>query len=145
MQEIKLLSIVIPTYNESETIHLILDKVRDVQLVNNTDTGGQDGENDDPLFSDRLTNDEDDKECLMKRIDSVPYYPNVNFKKKGNNFVLAGAIGGITGADIDGDGKKGEFEDVLLSGLLGGLVLNSLNPDRPGLYLKKETQILIQP
>ena len=37
MQEIKLLSIVIPTYNESETIHLILDKVRDVQLVNNID------------------------------------------------------------------------------------------------------------
>ena len=37
MQEIKLLSIVIPTYNESETIHLILDKVRDVQLVSNID------------------------------------------------------------------------------------------------------------
>ena len=37
MQEIKLLSIVIPTYNESETIHLILDKIRDVQLVNNID------------------------------------------------------------------------------------------------------------
>ncbi len=29
------LSIVIPAYNEAETIHLILDKVRDVNLVNN--------------------------------------------------------------------------------------------------------------
>lgn len=30
------LSIVIPAYNEEKTIHLILDKVRDVQLVGNT-------------------------------------------------------------------------------------------------------------
>ena len=37
MQDIKLLSIVIPAYNESDTIHLILDKVRDVKLVNNID------------------------------------------------------------------------------------------------------------
>jgi len=37
MQEIKLLSIVIPAFNESDTIHLILDKVRDVQLVNDID------------------------------------------------------------------------------------------------------------
>ena len=34
MFEIKKLSIVIPAYNEAETIHLILDKVRDVELVN---------------------------------------------------------------------------------------------------------------
>lgn len=31
---IKKLSIIIPAYNESETIHLILDKVREVNLVN---------------------------------------------------------------------------------------------------------------
>tara|TARA_Y100000589_G_scaffold111082_1_gene105576 strand:- start:23 stop:751 length:729 start_codon:yes stop_codon:yes gene_type:complete len=37
MQDIKLLSIVIPAYNESDTIHLILDKVRGVELVNNID------------------------------------------------------------------------------------------------------------
>ena len=30
------LSIVIPAYNEEKTIHLILDKVRDVQLIGNT-------------------------------------------------------------------------------------------------------------
>lgn len=29
------LSIIIPAYNEEKTIHLILDKVRDVQLINN--------------------------------------------------------------------------------------------------------------
>ena len=33
MPEISKLSIVIPAYNEEQTIHLILDKVRDVQLV----------------------------------------------------------------------------------------------------------------
>ncbi len=34
MSEIKVLSIVIPAYNEAETIHLILDKVKDVDLLN---------------------------------------------------------------------------------------------------------------
>ena len=29
------LSIIIPAYNEAATIHLILDKVKDVQLINN--------------------------------------------------------------------------------------------------------------
>lgn len=32
---IKKLSVVIPAYNESKTIHLILDKVRDVELIDN--------------------------------------------------------------------------------------------------------------
>ena len=32
--EISKLSIVIPAYNEEKTIHLILDKVRDVELIN---------------------------------------------------------------------------------------------------------------
>jgi glycosyltransferase involved in cell wall biosynthesis len=31
----KVLSIIIPAYNEEKTIHLILDKVKDVQLINN--------------------------------------------------------------------------------------------------------------
>ncbi len=35
MSEIKKLSIVIPAYNEAETIHFILDKVKDVSLLNN--------------------------------------------------------------------------------------------------------------
>lgn len=34
MQSIKTLSILIPAYNEGKTIHLILDKVRQVELVN---------------------------------------------------------------------------------------------------------------
>ena len=29
------LSIIIPAYNEEKTIHLILDKVKNVQLINN--------------------------------------------------------------------------------------------------------------
>ncbi len=33
--DIKTLSIVIPAYNESSTIHLILDKIKEVELVNN--------------------------------------------------------------------------------------------------------------
>lgn len=32
--EIKLLSIVIPAYNEARTIHLILNKIKDVELIN---------------------------------------------------------------------------------------------------------------
>ena len=32
---IKKLSIIIPAYNEGSTIHLILDKVKNVQLLNN--------------------------------------------------------------------------------------------------------------
>lgn len=36
MMEQKVLSILIPAYNEAATIHLILDKVIDVKLVNNT-------------------------------------------------------------------------------------------------------------
>ncbi|MEO1588635.1 MAG: glycosyltransferase, partial [Bacteroidota bacterium] len=32
---IQTLSIIIPAYNEAATIHLILDKVRDVSLVQN--------------------------------------------------------------------------------------------------------------
>jgi glycosyltransferase involved in cell wall biosynthesis len=35
MQTFKKLSIVIPAYNEGKTIHMILDRVADVQLVNN--------------------------------------------------------------------------------------------------------------
>lgn len=35
MLPIKKLSIVIPAYNEERTIHLILDKVKEVQLINN--------------------------------------------------------------------------------------------------------------
>ena len=35
MQEFKKLSILIPAYNEGRTIHLILDRIGDVQLVNN--------------------------------------------------------------------------------------------------------------
>jgi glycosyltransferase involved in cell wall biosynthesis len=35
MSEIKKLSIVIPAYNEAKTIHLILDKIKDVQLIHN--------------------------------------------------------------------------------------------------------------
>jgi len=35
--EIKKLSIVIPAYNEERTIHLILDKVKDVELINGID------------------------------------------------------------------------------------------------------------
>ena len=31
---LRALSIIIPAYNEERTIHLILDKVRDVQLIN---------------------------------------------------------------------------------------------------------------
>ena len=34
MSQIQLLSIVIPAYNEEKTIHLILDKIRDVALLN---------------------------------------------------------------------------------------------------------------
>jgi len=34
MSDLKKLSIVIPAYNEAETIHLILDKVKSVQLIN---------------------------------------------------------------------------------------------------------------
>ena len=34
MNEIKKLSIIVPTYNEGETIHLILDKVKEVTLIN---------------------------------------------------------------------------------------------------------------
>ena len=33
MSDVKKLSIVIPAYNEEKTIHLILDKIRDVQLI----------------------------------------------------------------------------------------------------------------
>ena len=29
----KILSIIIPAYNEEKTIHLILDKIRDVELI----------------------------------------------------------------------------------------------------------------
>lgn len=36
MKEKKVLSILIPAYNEATTIHLILDKVIDVELINNT-------------------------------------------------------------------------------------------------------------
>ncbi len=36
MMEKKVLSILIPAYNEAATIHLILDKVVDVELINNT-------------------------------------------------------------------------------------------------------------
>lgn len=32
--EIKILSIIIPAYNEGKTIHLILDKIKDVSLIN---------------------------------------------------------------------------------------------------------------
>ena len=32
---IQKLSILIPAYNEGGTIHLILDKIKDVQLINN--------------------------------------------------------------------------------------------------------------
>lgn len=32
---VKVLSIVIPAYNEAKTIHIILDKVKEVQLINN--------------------------------------------------------------------------------------------------------------
>ncbi len=35
MKEINTLSIVIPAYNEGKTIHLILDKIKQVELVNN--------------------------------------------------------------------------------------------------------------
>ena len=35
MEKIEKLSIVIPAYNEARTIHLILDRVKEVQLVNN--------------------------------------------------------------------------------------------------------------
>jgi glycosyltransferase involved in cell wall biosynthesis len=35
MTEIRKLSILIPAYNEAKTIHLIMDKVREVELVNN--------------------------------------------------------------------------------------------------------------
>ena len=35
MTQIKTLSIVIPAYNEANTIHLILDKVKAVNLLNN--------------------------------------------------------------------------------------------------------------
>jgi glycosyltransferase involved in cell wall biosynthesis len=35
--EIKILSIIIPAYNEGKTIHLILDKIKDVNLINGID------------------------------------------------------------------------------------------------------------
>ena len=35
MGEIKILSIIIPAYNEAATIHFILDKVKEVELINN--------------------------------------------------------------------------------------------------------------
>ena len=35
MQKIKLLSVIIPAFNESDTIHLILDKIKDTELINN--------------------------------------------------------------------------------------------------------------
>ena len=102
-------------------------------------------ENIKPNKIEKLDNN-DEKNCiLMKRITSIPYYPNVNFNKKGNNYVLAGAITSITNSDIDGDGKKGELEDIILGGLLGGLILNKLTPNVPGLYLKENTIISIQP
>lgn len=78
------------------------------------------------------------------KVQSVAFKTNCYYKKNSaGNFVLAGVATGVTGADLNGDGKS-NFTDIVLGSLVGGVAINSLTNDsntKGGIILKKNSRI----
>lgn len=131
MQKIKKLSILIPVYNEGNTIHLILDRIKEVKLLN-------DIEKEIILVNDCST--DNTEEALLKYIGNNPGY-NLRYYKhevnKGKGAALHTAIPLATGeftviqdADLEYDPEeynlmlkpvlRGDADIVYGSRFLGG-------------------------
>lgn len=114
----KKLSIIIPAYNESETIHLILDKIKNVSLIDNL-------HKEIIIINDCST--DDTKEIVLEYLDNhsdleIRYYEHESNKGKGA--AIRTGIKNATGEylviqDADLEYDPNEF-NLLLKPVLGG-------------------------
>lgn len=108
----KLLSIVVPAYNEGKTIHKILDKIRDVQLINNI--------NKEVIIVNDFSND-NTEEAILSYIKENPLFNIQYFKhdvNKGKGAALHTGISKAKGEyliiqDADLEYNPKEYNDLL--------------------------------
>ena len=110
--KINKLSIIIPAYNEAKTIHRILDKIKEVQLINEIEK---------ELIIINDCSSDDTKGAIQKYIENNPYLPITYFEhkiNKGKGAALHTGIEMATGevlviqdADLEYDPQ--EYNDLL--------------------------------